>query len=101
MANLVLGSICEKLIHGRYAKIKRVNPKLAKGFVCKKCKKSSEERVKPIKTMCKQLKTVNEFWYLRDRLNANGGYETAVMARMKLGWIKFKECGELLLGTRY
>ena len=101
MANLVLCSVCEKLIHGRYAKIKKVIPKLAKGFVCKKCRKSSDERVKPIKTMCKQLKTVNEFCYLEDRLNANDGYKAAVTARMRLGWIKFRECGELLLGRRY
>ena len=38
-----------------------------------------------------------------DRLNANasGGCETAVTARVRIGWMKFRECGELLLGRRF
>ena len=31
-------------------------------------------------------------------LNASGGCETAVTARVRIGWMKFKECVELLLG---
>ena len=85
MANSVLCTICKKLIHGGCVKIKRVIPKMTKGFVCKKCRKSSEERVKPIKTICKQLETVNEFCYLGDRLTANNGYEAAVTAKIGLG----------------
>ena len=63
----------------------RVTPKMTKGFVCKKCRKYSEERVKPIKTICKQLETVNNFCYLGDRLTANNGYEAAVTPRMRFG----------------
>ena len=38
------------------------------------------------------------FGYLGDRLNASGGSETAGTATTRTGWIKFRECGELLYG---
>ena len=44
---------------------------------------------------------VNGFCYLGDRLNASGGCEAAVTARARLGWVKFRECGELLHGKRF
>ena len=36
-----------------------------------------------------------------DRLNASGGREAAVTARVRIGWVRFRECGELLLGNRF
>ena len=44
---------------------------------------------------------MNSFCYLMDRLNASGGSEAAVTARMRIGWIKFRECGELLCGRKF
>ena len=41
------------------------------------------------------------FCYVRDKLNASGGCETAVTARVRIGWIKCRECPELLLGKRF
>ena len=38
------------------------------------------------------------FCYLGDRLNASGGCETVVTSRVRIGWMKFRECGELLRG---
>ena len=29
-------------------------------------------------------------------MNASGGCEAAVTARERIGWVKFKECGEML-----
>ena len=46
------------------------------------------------------METVNGFCYLRDRLNAIGGCEVAVTARVRIGWVRFRECGELLLRNR-
>ena len=40
-------------------------------------------------------------WYLGDRLSVSGGCEAAVTARARFGWMKFRECGELLLGRRF
>ena len=41
------------------------------------------------------------FCYLGDRRNASGGCETAVTSRVRIGWMKFGECGELLCGRRF
>ena len=34
-------------------------------------------------------------------LNANGGCETAVTARTRIGWMKFRECSEIFKGRRF
>ena len=44
---------------------------------------------------------MKSFRYLGYRLNASGGSEAAVTARMRIGWIKFRECGELLYGRKF
>ena len=36
-----------------------------------------------------------------DRLNASGGSEAAVTAKTRIGWIKFRECEELLYGKNF
>ena len=35
------------------------------------------------------------------RLNASSGCDAAVTARVRIGWVRFRECGELLLGNRF
>ena len=47
---------------------------------------------------CKQW---NGFCYLGDRLNSGGGCEVAVTARVRINWVRFRGCGELLLGNRF
>ena len=51
--------------------------------------------------LCDKAETVNGFCYLRDRLNASGGCEAAVTATVRIGWVRFKECGELLFRNRF
>ena len=48
-----------------------------------------------------EVETVNGFCCLGDRINASGGCEVAVTARVRIGWVRFRECGELLLGNRF
>ena len=48
-----------------------------------------------------RLKQLMDFCYLGDRVSANGGCEVAVTARARIGWAKFRECGELLYGKRF
>ena len=101
MANSVLRTKCGNWVHGKCAKIKRVTAGLAMRFVCSKYKEIMEGRVDSIEKLCDEVETVNGFCYLGDRLNANGGCEAAVTARVRIGWIRFRECGELLLGNRF
>ena len=34
-------------------------------------------------------------------LNSSDGCEAAVTQRVRIGWVKFRECGELLLRNRF
>ena len=47
------------------------------------------------------MEIVKGLCYLGDGLNASGGCETAVTSKVRIGWIKFRECGELLRGRRF
>ena len=78
--------------------MKRVTLTLAKGFVCELCVDTKEGIVEPGKEISffDQVDFVKSFCYLGDRLNASDGSEAAVTARTRIGWIKFRECGELL-----
>ena len=44
---------------------------------------------------------MKSFCYLWDRLNASGRIEAAVTARTRIGWIKFRECEELLYRRKF
>ena len=53
----------------------------------------------PVEELYEEVETVKS--YLGDRVNASGGCEAAVTARVRIGWVKFKECGELLNSKRF
>ena len=57
----------------------------------------------PVKKLCNGtgMETVSKFTYLGNRLNATGGCETAVTAKSRIDWIKFRECIEILKGRRF
>ena len=90
-----------KWIHERCAKIRRVTLDLAKHFVCAQCTKAKKTCQESVGKPCDEVEMVNGFCYLGDRLNASGGCEMAVTARTRLGWVKFRECGELLRGKQF
>ena len=48
-----------------------------------------------------EVETVSEFTSFGDRVSAGEGYEAAVTARTRCGWVKLRECGELLYGRRF
>ena len=54
-----------------------------------------------IEKLCNEVETVNGFCYLGDRLNVSGGCEAAVTTRVRIGWVRFRKCGGLLLGNRF
>ena len=41
------------------------------------------------------------FSSLGDTVSACGGYEAAVIARTRCGWVKFRECSEWLYGNKF
>ena len=42
-----------------------------------------------------------DFVIWETRLNASEGCEAAVTARVRIGWVRFREFGKLLLGNRF
>ena len=100
MSNSMLCTACGKWVHARCTDNK-VAVYLNKNFVCKKCRsvvknfKGSDEK------LCDGVETVSKFTYLGDRLNAIGGCETAVTVKSRIGWMKFRECSEILKGRRF
>ena len=101
MANSVLCTKCGNWVHGKCAKIKSATARLAMNFVCLKCKQMMEGMIYSIEKLCYEVETVNGFCYLGDRLNASNVCEAAVTARVRIGWVRYRECGELLLGNRF
>ena len=103
MANSVMCTKCGKWVHGRCARIKRITSTLAKGFVCKLCVDTKEGIMEPSEELSfyDQADFVKSFCYLGDRLNASGRSEAAVTARTRVGWIQFREYGELLYGRKF
>ena len=81
--------------------MKKVSCSYTQQFVCRRCEDIGDGKEEPVKVLCDEVETVKGFCYLGDRLNASGGCETAVTARVRIGWMKFRECGELLLGRRF
>ena len=101
-SNSVLCTACCKWVYARCMDKKKVLVYVNKNFVCKKCrsvvknfKGSTDEK------LCDGVETVSKFTYLGDRLNATGGCKTAVTARSWIGWMKFRECSEILKGRRF
>ena len=88
-----------KLVNGRCAEIKRVTARLAMRFVCTRCRGIMEGTVNSIEKLCDEVETMNGFCYFGDWLNCSGGCEAAVT--VIIGWVRFRECGELLLGNRF
>ena len=57
--------------------------------------------MEPAEELCEEVETVRALCYFWDRVNASGGCEAAVTARARIGWVKFKECWELLNSKRF
>ena len=95
-SNTVCCTQCTKWIHGRCTKMKNVTCSSATHFVCRRCTNVGDGTEEPVEVLCYEVETVKGFCYLRDRLNASGGRETAATLRVRIGWMKFRECVELL-----
>ena len=78
-----------------------ISARLAIRFVCSRCKGIMKGTMDLIKKLCDEAETVNGFCYLGHRLNCIGGCEASVIARVRNGWVRLRECGELLLGNRF
>ena len=76
--------------------MKRVTPKFSRNVTYRKCEGNIGEAVEQEENLCDEVETVSEFTYLGERVSASGGCEAAVTARTRCGWVRLRECGELL-----
>ena len=100
--NSVLCTACGKWVHARCSDKKKVSVYVNKNFVCKKCR-SVVKNFKGLadENLCDSVETLSKFTYLGDRLNATGECETAVTARSRIGWMKFRKWSKILKGRRF
>ena len=70
-------------------------------FVCSKCKGIMEGTVDSVEKLCDEVETMNGLCHSEDRLNSSGGCEAAVTAKVRIGWARFREFEESLLGNRF
>ena len=47
------------------------------------------------------MEIVTKFSYLGDRINSGGGCGAAVTSQTRLGWMKFRECQDLLCKNKF
>ena len=78
-----------------------VTQKFSRNFTYRKCDGNIGEAVEQEEQLCDKVETVREFTYLCDSVRAGGGCEAAVTARTRCGWVKLRECGELLYDRRF
>ena len=81
--------------------MKKVTCSSARHFVCRRCTDVGDGTEEPVEVLCDEVETVKRFCYLGYRLNASSESETAVTLTVRIGWMKFEECGELLRGKRF
>ena len=78
-----------------------MTPMSSRNITCSNCEGNIGEAVEQEVRLCDEVETVGEFTYLGDRLCAGRGREAAVTARRRCGWVKLRECGEMLYGRRF
>ena len=78
-----------------------VTCEISSNLACWKLEASVGEAAEQEEKSCDEVETVREFTYRGDRVSAGGECEAAVTARTRCGWIKFRECGDLLYGGRF
>ena len=98
MANAVLCESHGNCIHGKCAKIKRVTNTLAMDLRCRKCKGCHENGEDREEKLHDDVETVTNFSSIGDRIYSGGGCEADVTSRTRLGWVKFRDCHDLLSG---
>ena len=94
--------VCVKWVQARCTEKKKVAVYVNKNFVRKKCRSVVKNFKGPAdEKLCDGVETASKFTYLGDRLNATGECEMVVTGTSRIGWIKFRECSEILKGRRF
>ena len=66
-------------------------------FVCSRCRGIPKGIADLIKKFCNEVETVNGYCYLGDILDDSISHEAEATAGLRVGLVRFWECGELSL----
>jgi hypothetical protein len=87
-------------VHRKCSGIRGELAAVADTYICPACERGSDNRpeVPTSITVCQgvDIDVVGKFCYLGDMLNAEGGSDSSVTARIRCGWSKFKELSAFL-----
>ena len=98
MRNAIQCTQCEKWVHKRCTKI-RGSITRVQNFECSRCRGELIERLNDPSTIRlgeDDIEVVNGFSYLGDTISTDGEASTAVTARIRSAWKKFKEISGML-----
>ena len=99
-ANSVLCLGCNKWVHKRCSAVKGALKKVAGTFKCKRCISGVVQNEGGL-GLNDGVERVVSFGYLGDKSNAGGGSLCAVTARVRVGWMKFRELSGVLCGRKW
>lgn len=99
-ANSILCTGCDKWVHRRCSGIVGSLTAASQTFVCRRCRGQVPQQdtadLEGITIDGDTYEPVNTFCYLGDTLDANGGADAAITARIRSGWKKFRELSPFL-----
>jgi hypothetical protein len=99
--NSIKCTSCQKWVHNRCSNVTGSLKALRAIFVCRKCERGAQE----VEAVGDEnldigdgvvLEKVTKFCYLGDMLDAEGGADSAVTARVRGAWKKFRELSPIL-----
>ena len=92
-ANSVQCTVCMKWIHKRCSGARGNLSRVSDGFRCKRCDGTIQEAdlVGDLVVDGETYGYVKNFCYLVDTLDGDGGADLGVTARIRNGWMKFRE----------
>ena len=99
-ANSIVCVGCGKWVHKRCSGVKGALKKMEGVFQCKRCVRG-ELAVDEEISMSDGIERVDSFVYLGNKLNAGGGCLSTATARVRVGWMKFRELKEVLCGRKW
>jgi hypothetical protein len=99
-ANSVLCIGCKKWVHKRCSGVKGALKKVEGTFKCKRCVSGAMNREAET-GLNGGIERVESYVCLGNKLNAGGGCLNAVMSRVRVGWMKFRELHGVLCGRKW
>lgn len=95
---------CKLWVHAKCSGVKGSLGKVEVTFVCKTCVNGSggagRENKEKVNSVVEGVEIVDNFCYLGDVIQKDGGCDKAVRDRVRKGWLKFKELSGVLCNKR-